>query len=53
MQNVRFCFRKKYETLEMARHQLFKLSYETWHFNRVTGDETNASRLLADGNNGS
>jgi aminotransferase len=25
-QNVRFCFCKKYETLEMARHQLFKLS---------------------------
>jgi aminotransferase len=26
IQNVRFCFCKKYETLEMARHQLFKLS---------------------------
>jgi aspartate/methionine/tyrosine aminotransferase len=24
-QNVRFCFCKKYETLEKARHQLFKL----------------------------
>jgi hypothetical protein len=26
MQNVRFCFCKKYETLEMARHQLFELN---------------------------
>jgi aspartate/methionine/tyrosine aminotransferase len=25
-QNVRFCFCKKYETLDTARHQLFKLS---------------------------
>jgi aminotransferase len=25
IRNVRFCFCKKYETLEMARHQLFKL----------------------------